>query len=230
MRLPHLAQVERIGYAANERTHRFVDGNAAIGKHLGIRTTGSIIRTSGDHLVVTLGVADTIVVHTPDATLVADKSQEEAIRAGLERRDSLVVLPTGGGKSLCYQVPAVLTGKTDVVVERHRLGPWYTDWLGDSLAVSGFVALGVGGFLWYGGRKDLADTGDPGRYGDYASFSRDVETASRKQTIGIVTFAAGGALATAAVLRWWLYPGPEAPPVTGMAQKGGGMVFYTSRF
>jgi len=26
--------------------------------------------------------------------------QEEAIRAGLERRDSLVVLPTGGGKSL----------------------------------------------------------------------------------------------------------------------------------
>ncbi|HEY3241928.1 MAG TPA: DEAD/DEAH box helicase, partial [Phycisphaerae bacterium] len=42
--------------------------------------------------------------------------QEEAIRAGLEQRDSLVVLPTGGGKSLCYQVPAVLAGKTDVVV------------------------------------------------------------------------------------------------------------------
>jgi ATP-dependent DNA helicase RecQ len=42
--------------------------------------------------------------------------QEEAIRAGLEQRDSLVVLPTGGGKSLCYQVPAALAGKTDVVV------------------------------------------------------------------------------------------------------------------
>src|SRR5947208_8731344 len=42
--------------------------------------------------------------------------QEEAIRAGLEQRDSLVVLPTGGGKSLCYQVPAVLGGRTDVVV------------------------------------------------------------------------------------------------------------------
>jgi mannose-1-phosphate guanylyltransferase len=56
------------------------DGNTAIGKHLGIRTSGSIVRTTGEHLVVTLGLANTIVVHTPDATLVADKSQEEAIR------------------------------------------------------------------------------------------------------------------------------------------------------
>ncbi|MCI0359933.1 MAG: UTP--glucose-1-phosphate uridylyltransferase [Planctomycetaceae bacterium] len=56
------------------------DGNTAIGKHLGIRTARSIIRTSSDHLVVTLGLSNTIVVHTPDATLVADKSQEEAIR------------------------------------------------------------------------------------------------------------------------------------------------------
>jgi mannose-1-phosphate guanylyltransferase len=57
-----------------------VDGNAVVGKHLGIRTTDSIVRTSDEHLVVTLGLANTIVVHTPDATLVADKSQEEAIR------------------------------------------------------------------------------------------------------------------------------------------------------
>src|SRR4026209_2654889 len=42
--------------------------------------------------------------------------QEEAIRAGLERRDSLVVIPTGGGKSLCYEVPAELEQRTDVVV------------------------------------------------------------------------------------------------------------------
>lgn len=42
--------------------------------------------------------------------------QEEAIRAGLEQRDSLVVLPTGGGKSLCYQVPPLIADRTDVVV------------------------------------------------------------------------------------------------------------------
>jgi ATP-dependent DNA helicase RecQ len=42
--------------------------------------------------------------------------QAEAIRTGLEGRDSLVVLPTGGGKSLCYQVPPLVTGRTDLVV------------------------------------------------------------------------------------------------------------------
>jgi ATP-dependent DNA helicase RecQ len=42
--------------------------------------------------------------------------QERAMRAVLTGRDSLVVLPTGGGKSLCYQAPAVLRGSTTVVV------------------------------------------------------------------------------------------------------------------
>lgn len=60
------------------------DGNAAQGRHLGLDTSGCIIRTSDDHLVVTLGLKDLIVVHTPDATLVADKQQEEAIRKVVE--------------------------------------------------------------------------------------------------------------------------------------------------
>jgi mannose-1-phosphate guanylyltransferase len=56
------------------------DGNTIVGKHLGIRTSGSIVRTTSDHLVATLGLSDIIVVHTPDATLVASKHDEEAIR------------------------------------------------------------------------------------------------------------------------------------------------------
>src|SRR3954467_13585791 len=42
--------------------------------------------------------------------------QEEAMPAVPDGRDSLVVLPTGGGKSLCYQAPAVYRGGTTVVV------------------------------------------------------------------------------------------------------------------
>jgi ATP-dependent DNA helicase RecQ len=42
--------------------------------------------------------------------------QQQAMQAVLEDRDSVVVLPTGGGKSLCYQAPAVLRGDTTVVI------------------------------------------------------------------------------------------------------------------
>ena len=42
--------------------------------------------------------------------------QTEAIRAVLAGRDSLVVLPTGGGKSLCYQAPALVRPGLTVVV------------------------------------------------------------------------------------------------------------------
>jgi mannose-1-phosphate guanylyltransferase len=56
------------------------NGNTVLGKHLGLDTRGSIVRTDDNHLVVTLGLADTIVVHTPNATLVANKHNEEQIR------------------------------------------------------------------------------------------------------------------------------------------------------
>ncbi|MGH7133580.1 MAG: RecQ family ATP-dependent DNA helicase, partial [Phycisphaerales bacterium] len=42
--------------------------------------------------------------------------QAESIAATLAGRDSLTVLPTGGGKSLCYQLPPLVTGRVTVVV------------------------------------------------------------------------------------------------------------------
>lgn len=42
--------------------------------------------------------------------------QERAIRCGIEGRDSLVVMPTGGGKSLCFQAPPLVNGGLTVVV------------------------------------------------------------------------------------------------------------------
>lgn len=42
--------------------------------------------------------------------------QAGAMHASLGQQDSLVVLPTGGGQSLCYQLPAVVAGRTDVVI------------------------------------------------------------------------------------------------------------------
>lgn len=42
--------------------------------------------------------------------------QEEVVRAVMEGRDTLALLPTGGGKSLCFQVPALAMGKLCIVV------------------------------------------------------------------------------------------------------------------
>jgi ATP-dependent DNA helicase RecQ len=42
--------------------------------------------------------------------------QREAVQAALDGRDSLVVMPTGGGKSLCYQLPALADRGLVVVV------------------------------------------------------------------------------------------------------------------
>ena len=42
--------------------------------------------------------------------------QREAVEAALEGRDSLIVMPTGGGKSLCYQLPGLATEDLTVVV------------------------------------------------------------------------------------------------------------------
>ena len=42
--------------------------------------------------------------------------QEEIITQALENRDLLIIMPTGGGKSLCFQLPALLKKGVAIVV------------------------------------------------------------------------------------------------------------------
>ncbi len=56
------------------------DGNTIDGTFVGIDTKNCIVRSSGDHLVATLGLDDLIIVHTEDATLIARKQDSERIK------------------------------------------------------------------------------------------------------------------------------------------------------
>ena len=78
--------------------------------------------------------------------------QREAILAGVEGRDALVVLPTGGGKSLCYQLPPLVTGKLTVVVS--PLIALMKDQL-DGLRLLGYPAAAAHGNLTPAEKREL---------------------------------------------------------------------------
>ncbi len=66
------------------------EGNTVDGLCCAVETEGCIIRSSDKHLVATIGVKDLIIVHTPTATLVADKRDEGSIKkliVELEKRE-----------------------------------------------------------------------------------------------------------------------------------------------
>lgn len=87
--------------------------------------------------------------------------QAEAIRAGLNQHDSLVVMPTGGGKSLCYQVPPIIAQRTDIVVS--PLISLMKDQV-DGLRQCGYPAAALHSGLTAGERRDLERGLTQGQY------------------------------------------------------------------
>lgn len=65
------------------------NGNTVLGRHLAVDTQGSILRSTDDHLLVALGLKDMLVVHTPKATLIANKRDEEQIRKVVKQLEQL---------------------------------------------------------------------------------------------------------------------------------------------
>ncbi|MCC6514752.1 MAG: DEAD/DEAH box helicase, partial [Chitinophagales bacterium] len=43
-------------------------------------------------------------------------NQQQIIESIIARKDTLVIMPTGGGKSLCYQLPAIISEGTAIIV------------------------------------------------------------------------------------------------------------------
>ena len=61
------------------------DGNAVDAKHLNFGSKDCIVYSDTEHLIVTVGLQDCIVVHTDDATLVANRNDEASIRQIVEK-------------------------------------------------------------------------------------------------------------------------------------------------
>ena len=87
--------------------------------------------------------------------------QREAMEAILAGRDSLVVLPTGGGKSLCFQAPALVREGVAVVVS--PLISLMKDHV-DTLVGNGVPAAYINSTLSADTRRSVAEGVREGRY------------------------------------------------------------------
>ena len=88
-------------------------------------------------------------------------NQQEIIESVLEGRDTLVLMPTGGGKSLCFQIPAL--AKEGICIVVSPLIALITDQV-QNLNNKGIKALAVYSGMTY---QQIDQTLDNAVYGDY---------------------------------------------------------------
>src|SRR3979409_2399276 len=89
------------------------------------------------------------------------KGQEAVVRAGLSGRPPIAILPTGGGKSLCYQLPALLLEGTTIVVS--PLVALMKDQV-DALRARGIAAAFINSSLSEGDRQEAQAAMRRGEY------------------------------------------------------------------
>ncbi len=87
--------------------------------------------------------------------------QEEVIREIVSGRDGLVVMPTGGGKSLCFQIPALCFGGVTLVVS--PLIALMKDQV-DALTARGIAATVINSTLGWPEQKERLDGMKNGQY------------------------------------------------------------------
>ncbi|TRZ42869.1 RecQ family ATP-dependent DNA helicase [Robertkochia solimangrovi] len=87
--------------------------------------------------------------------------QKKAIDAALNGRDTLVVLPTGGGKSICYQIPSLCQNGICIVIS--PLVALISDQV-NSLKKKGIKAIGLTGGMSF---EDVSAALDNCIYGNY---------------------------------------------------------------
>src|SRR5690606_7023743 len=88
------------------------------------------------------------------------EGQIEAVRSAMSGRDTVVVMPTGSGKSLCYQLPALeLEGMTVVVSPLIALMKDQAD----ALARRGITAGAFNSSLSAAGRREVLEALEAGR-------------------------------------------------------------------
>lgn len=122
---------------------------------------------------------------------------------------------------------AAAVAKAEEESERARNlagSPWYSDWVGDTLLVSGFISLGVGASYWRVSSTEGSDAKSAFGYEEHLA----LETRAREhRTVSILALAAGGSLIVGSIARYIMRDDgservPQRAPVTTWLTKGGG--------